>query len=121
MEFRDNTVTRWRHALHSADAHIVKAHNNRISHFFGSGMVIKNSKTPAEATRNGIFHRSQGASAGDHRGSGQGERQSGSATQGREKIERFLIIFGFWVVFPSRGGRAAEWSSFWSMTWDGRI
>ena len=33
----------------------MKAHNNRISHFFGSGMVIKNSKTPAEATGNTVF------------------------------------------------------------------
>ena len=23
-------------------------------------------------------------------------------------IERFLIIFGFWVMFRERGGRAAE-------------
>lgn len=55
VEFRDNTVTRWRHALHSADAHTVKAHDNRISQFFGSGMVIKNSKTPAEVTGNTAF------------------------------------------------------------------
>ena len=47
-----NTVARWRHALHASGAQAVKANDNRIRQFLGAGIVIQNTKTPAEATGN---------------------------------------------------------------------
>ncbi len=55
VEFVGNSVTRWRHALHAAGAQAVKANDNRMSQFLGTGLVIQNSRTPAEATGNTAF------------------------------------------------------------------
>jgi len=55
VEFRGNTVGRWRHALYAVGAQAVKVTDNRISKFLGTGIVIQNSKTPAEVTGNTAF------------------------------------------------------------------
>ena len=55
VTFHGNSVARWRHALHAAEAQAVKANDNRISQFLGTGLVIQNSRTPAEATGNTAF------------------------------------------------------------------
>ena len=52
VDFENNTVNRWRHALHATGAQAVKANDNHISQFLGTGIVIQNTKTPAEVTGN---------------------------------------------------------------------
>jgi len=52
VDFENNTVNRWRHAVHASEAQSVKANANQISQFLGTGIVIQNTKTPAEVTGN---------------------------------------------------------------------
>ena len=52
VDFENNTVNRWRHAVHAIEAQSVKANANQISQFIDTGIVIQNTKNPAEVTGN---------------------------------------------------------------------
>ena len=52
VDFENNTVDRWRHAVHAIEAQSVKANANQISQFIDTGIVIQNTKKPAEVTGN---------------------------------------------------------------------
>ena len=52
VDFENNTVNRWRHAVHASEAQSVKANANQISQFIDTGIVIQNTKKPAEVTGN---------------------------------------------------------------------
>ena len=52
VEFHQNEINRWRHALFTSGAKSVAAHHNRISQFLGTAILIQNAATPAHATHN---------------------------------------------------------------------
>ena len=61
IEFNNNKVEGWRHAVLANAPKQATANNNQVSKFFGGAIVINNSQTPANATGNQAVSNDKGA------------------------------------------------------------